>query len=155
MKLVLPYPENLPVTHTPVASTARLGEAILTVGPIGPMPFDLMGWRNATLQAVTGGGEVQLVGQEQATTRATAWPVNLFVSDVVAGGETKERRLHAFFLFAERGAIAVLSGTPEAVDAVMAQARDLLLGAVPDFSSAEVATLGQLWEGFDGNGGGA
>lgn len=137
MKLVLPQ------------SDSRLGEAWLTVHALAPLPFDLAGWRDAALRKDLGGAEVSLVSEEQAETRASGWPVHLVLSDVLADGTIRERRLHAFYRFAELGAIAVLAGTPRAVDAALARARDLFLGAVPDLSTPEPLTIDQLWAGFD------
>src|SRR5262249_47391727 len=125
---------------------------VLEVGPIQPRPFDLMGWRNEVLTANVAPGEASIVGQEQATTKAAGWPCALFVSDVKQGGKVVERRLHVFYLLQEHGAVAVLRGEPAKVDPLLPAIRDLLLEAQPDWSTPEVATLAQIWEGFEDEG---
>jgi hypothetical protein len=100
--------------------------ATLRVIPPRPRPCDLRAWLRETL-----GGERVLESRRLATT--DGWPFDLMV---VVGATT---RLVAIYHLDGPVAAALVDGE------VVPDAPAILASARPDFSSAEVAALDELW----------
>lgn len=124
----------------------------LLVTALTPLPFDLRQWGDRiVLAGLTSPDQYRLLRATDEVT-AAGWPVTIFRSDVVdpATGAVLGRRIHALYRFLEYGAFAaVLSTSPEEIDALEPRFLDAARRAEPSWEDEEIVALAQLWEGLE------
>lgn len=148
VKLVVEMPAGW--TATPDGATIAPGVS-LRIGRFAQLPLNLEAWRDAWAYAGVDRRQVRVVAALDRTTDG-GWPLGFVVTEV--GGR---RRLHAFYRFLVYGVVAVVEGEAHAFDAVMDEARKVLVSARPDFGTERPRAVREVWAGFDapaGAGGG-
>ena len=140
VKLVVEMPAGW--TVTPDGATIAPGVS-LRIGRFAPLPLNLEAWRDAWVFAGVDRLQVRVVAAIDRTTDG-GWPLGLVVTEVAA-----RRRLHAFYRFLVFGVVAVVEGEAHAFDAVMDEARKVLVSARPDFGTERPRSVREVWGGFD------
>ena len=140
MKLVVEMPAAWAATSD--GATVAPGVS-LRIGRFAQLPLNLEAWRDAWVFAGVDRRQVRVVGALDRTTDG-GWPLGLVVTEVAG-----RRRLHAFYRFLVYGVVAVVEGEASAFDAVMDEARNVLVNARPNLGTERPRAVREVWAGFD------
>lgn len=145
MRLVV----EMPAAWTATADGATIAPGVsLRMGRFAQLPLNVEAWRDAWVFAGVDRRQVRVVAALDRTTDG-GWPLALVVTEVAG-----RRRLHAFYRFLVYGVVAVVDGEAHAFDAVMDEARRVLVSARPDFGSERPRAVREVWAGFEAPTGG-
>lgn len=151
MKLTLPLRPEWPQKQLPQGLAVQINpDVTLFCEPCHPLPFDLQAWGDHIVLFNVPPNQLQVHAVTDGATRS-GWPVTLVKSDVLdrPGGTAQVRRIHALYRFTQYGAVALAVGSPQGMDALEADLVRLLADGQPDFSSEEIISLAELFDGVD------